>query len=102
MPNYNDGKWHLWNGEDTKPAGIHNKSVVENIWHDERARLTGHNTQVAGKDEFGNSISWEQTLKFRVIKAHKEPREFWICPDQMLAYADDHRDDHIHVREVLE
>ena len=103
MTNYNDGKWHGWNGESMKPASVHDKSVVEYVWHDAHQNSFGKSERVAGCDEFDVSPAWSNTLKFRVTKEHKEPREFWVSPEsgrcftnKPIAYTA------IHVREVTE
>jgi hypothetical protein len=102
MTDYNDGKWHGWNGGE---CPVHQDSVVD--------------VQYLGKSRFANDKAslalweWSNLLKmvaFRVIKPYvepKKPREFWIAfkagyvidvvyekPNDMYGY--------IHVREVLE
>lgn len=78
MTNYNNGKWHGWNGESEKPATIHDMSLFEYIWHDENTDKTGKSERHAGRNENGVGPAWGNILKFRVTKEHKEPREFWL------------------------
>ena len=75
MTDYNDGKWHDTTGLLSWP--VHGKSLVERVW--------------SFTDDFGKSrydfglaaeLQWAsaygKTDVFRVIKAHREPREFWV------------------------
>lgn len=70
MTNYNDGKWHGWNGGE---CPVHPKTVVEVVY------------LFAGepfKETYEASVwDWTATvdpvINFRVIKEHKVPREFW-------------------------
>ena len=67
MTNYNDGKWHGWNGGE---CPVHLESIVQvstpEGWYTERA---------------GN---WDWDYKetpisaFRVVKEYREPREVWV------------------------
>lgn len=68
MTNYNDGKWHGWDGGE---CPVHHESVVECVWI--RDRSPNHFERKAG-----NNIVWDddcgQHVKiFRVTKQHKEP-----------------------------
>ena len=79
--NYNDGNWHRWDGS-TAECPVHNKSVVEYVWHDEIG-MSGVLNRVSGWDGSGKGIKWSQVIKFRVTKeyvAPVEPREFWVVP----------------------
>ena len=38
MTNYNDGKWHGWNGGE---CPVHPKSMVDAVWHDANQETTG-------------------------------------------------------------
>ena len=105
MTNYNDGKWHGWNGEELKPASVHDNSVIEFIWHDENTDKHGCRTMFAGRDERDHSPAWGHVLKFRVTKEHKEPREFWLTPNSHdpsgFHVVSSTYPNTIHVREVL-
>ena len=98
MTDYNDGKWHGWNGGE---CPVHPETVVTCMWQDKDGFFDG-DTDTAKK------FSWRALDAFRVTKPHKEPREFWIDP---YGYAHDNPKDAkpispmqsaIHVREVIE
>lgn len=72
MTDYNDGEWHLWNSRH-RPDGVHPKSLVTHIWHDENTGKCGMN-----EDAKAGSRAWSQTLKFRVTKPFQEPRVIWV------------------------
>jgi hypothetical protein len=87
MTNYNNGKWHGWNGGE-RP--VHRKSKVDLLYGNgqfRRARSAG-------------LYVWNEPLLFRVVKEHKEPREFWIDPTTMEAFSEA-ADYFIRVREVV-
>lgn len=73
MTDYNDGKWHGWNGGDMKPASVHEETVIDYVWFDEcdERELCGTRKNVRASA----GVGWSQVVKFRVIKEHKEPRE---------------------------
>ena len=73
MIDYNDGEWHLWNSRH-RPDGVHPESLVTYVWHDEHAGKCG----VAENRAAGRIICWQHVLKFRVTKAHREPRLIWV------------------------
>ena len=100
MTDYNDGKWHGWNGGE---CPVHTESVVQvstcEGWHTERAGNWNW-------DDKKTPIS-----SFRVVNEYREPREFWLVCDCVFdkekdaqAEASMHPSgaDIIHVREVLE
>ena len=73
-PNYNDGKWHGWNGG---KCPVHPESVVEFIWPSfldkehtfrETRKASGFSWSVGGD---------ARAFLFRVVKEHREPREGW-------------------------
>lgn len=66
MTDYNDGKWHGWNGVE---CPVHPKSLVVVL-----NAING----VLGERTAGITDWKSQTLiAFRVIKPYREPREFW-------------------------
>lgn len=65
---YNDGKWHGWNGGE-RP--VHPETVVDCLCDESEAMYHG---LLAG------DVDWSTGGAFRVIKEHKAPREFWIDP----------------------
>lgn len=75
MTNYNDGEWHPWvPGE----CPVHPESITQ-------VRLFDPNLETENMTERAGSWFWhckgdEAIIAFRVIKEHKEPREFWVAP----------------------
>ena len=78
MTNYNDGKWHGWNGGE---CPVHPETVVEALWVDPQGGYHKVGPKVA------EDVAWTMreisgygtcVSAFRVIKEHKEPREFWV------------------------
>lgn len=72
MTDYNDGKWHGWNGGE---CPVHRESK---IWY-----ASTHNGEagpiIAGKLDWGNKpLHNYQIIAFRVVESHREPREFWL------------------------
>lgn len=110
MTNYNDGEWHLWNGGE---CPVHQKSVVEAVWHDPRMGSAGMSGPREAIENPGPSLAWAHVVKFRVVKEYREPREFWVnvYDDEKVLHeneesaencASSSRIEIIHVREVLE
>ncbi len=123
MTNYNDGKWHGWNGGE---CPVHPMTIVAAIYGGEtpdvpETRLDGV-IRLAGQFQ---SSCWNhdeiisirsKIIAFRVVKEHREPREFWVCesPDHRrpVVFASEAEmkaaswvpglDQITHVREVLE
>ncbi len=98
MTNYNDGKWHGWNGGG---CPVHPKSRVD------IAGSLGITNAIAGE------LLWDDKIAaFRVVKEYREPREWWIggsyiCETKQEAIkrtSNGHSlmSPIIHVREVLE
>lgn len=69
--NYNDGHWHGWNGGE---CPVHPETVVEAQWIN-RGNLRKQ-TEKANEFIWGNHEY--QTVAFRVIKEHRDPRVFWV------------------------
>lgn len=106
MSEYNDGKWHGWNGGD---CPVHPKTLVEIV-----VRKGGHRFNDAVEAERPlwkhNNMSGD-IVAFRVVK--RAPREFWIneYSNYCCAHTSKEKADKeatlvrlrcIHVREVLE
>jgi len=97
MTNYNDGYWHGWNGGE---CPVHPDTVVEAVWFD-----IG---RVIVQKEPAREFIWDGggmvTIAFRVVKEHKEPREFWVFINDFgdLCVTDKPFANAIHVREVIE
>lgn len=92
--NYNDGKWHGWNGGE---CPVHSETVVEvRSW-------AGCSRTVAAKSiaSWNDDLAQSQPVAFRVIKEHREPREFWVDPERCIA-TEFYHSGFIHVREVIE
>jgi len=103
MTNYNDGKWHGWNGGVMPVQG---RSLIDVVF-----RCQGYR-----ESKKANSWSWdcpeEPIIAFRVTKEYKEPREYWICQplygmSRTLILDREPYEAHlyrkvIHVREVVE
>lgn len=69
--NYNDGKWHGWNGGE---CPVHPETVVEYVYISETVPILD--------DDAAKHIRWDKkyphpVIAFRVIKEHLEPREWW-------------------------
>ncbi len=80
MTNYNDGKWHGWNGG---KCPVDPRSIVQVVGGWELAWETvAHHSAVA----------WENVIAFRVVKEHKEPREYWLVRD--------YKNDYFHVTDT--
>ena len=104
MTNYNDGKWHGWNGGE---CPVHTHSLIDVTFGDGWCR---------GRypDEFCWDHKEKPIIAFRVVKPYCEPREFWVnvYPDDFVAAhvtkeeAEDNKASTrlacIRVREVLE
>ena len=108
MTDYNDGKWHGWNGGE-RP--VHPKSNGEFVFAD------GTITSIKPAGQWDWSDKELPIIAFRVTKPYKEPREWWALwsPSGNLIgnfskqYAEGANKMHyqgnaeiIHVREVIE
>ena len=111
MTNYNDGNWHGWNGGE---CPVHPETVVEFRLRD-RVQEYGIMQNRATSCDWTHDDDSGDIIAFRVVKEHREPREFWLVPnsgDIMWVYSDQIRakliadgygsGEVIHVREVLE
>ena len=67
MTDYNDGRWHGWNGGE---CHVHPESVVQWV----------NTAGTVGKMKAG-ALLWNNdqhpVCAFRVVKAHRDPRTFW-------------------------
>lgn len=107
--NYNSGEWFGWNGGE---CPVHPETVVECVCLE--GEYTSHTDGDAGEWNWDDEIC--PIIAFRVIKEHKEPREFWlfwsdtksdwlVSASKTYAYEmhpKTHGHDVVHVREVLE
>lgn len=94
MTNYNNGKWHGWNGG---KCPLHPKTRGEFVFAD---------GSILSKKPAGE-WDWDDVyfpiIAFRVTKQYKEPREFWIAygPDGYVVSSSPFANS-FHVREVVE
>ena len=92
MIDYNDGKWHVWNGGE---CPVHPESVVE-------VSITGDlGTGIANLWSWPHDGTSTDIVAFRVVKPYREPREWWVDPDRCIATAYYHAG-FVKVREVME
>jgi transposase len=76
MIDYNDGKWHGWNGGE---CPVHPESVVEYVWHYPKRGETGVKTRKAGYDVHLRCPDWRVVIMFRVVTPYKpKPKEVTI------------------------
>lgn len=78
MTDFNDGKWHGWNGGE---CPVHPMSEVELRFSDpyhhwlDRGREAGFFSWSHRTDDQPNGGN---IVAFRVVKEHREPREIWV------------------------
>ena len=118
MTDYNDGKWHGWNGGE---CPVHPKTIVAAIAAN--GNMAADSFSPSFIERQAETITWTKDkgavraaiVAFRVVKAYQEPqepREWWLAkcggythPHERRAaadiYASANRDvEIIHVREV--
>lgn len=71
MSNYNDGKWHGWNGGE---CPVHPETVVEVSVADTKPYIAKSPAK-----EWSWSDADAPIIDFRVVKEYKEPREWWVA-----------------------
>ena len=98
MSDYNDGKWHQWDGKSGRPETVSRLSKVL-IAH----LGTGEPTVNSDSGPAGEYV-WHNVIAFCVTQEHKEAREFWVFENGHgdLIASGSYRLNAIHVREVLE
>ena len=75
MTDYNDGKWHGWNGGE---CPVHPKSQVDAVCTSIVPSGYGRATwKTAGEINWAAGIPSE-VVAFRVVKEHREPREVYL------------------------
>ena len=91
MTDYNDGKWHGWNGGG---CPVHPKSEVR-LWD-----------AASGQEAFtaADAAHWSFSGAFRVTKPYRAPREWWAWQDGegLWHMAEMQVAGAIHVREVTD
>ena len=68
-PDYNDGKWHGWNGGE---CPVHAESLVECAWISGKTSI-----HRAGSAKWLTEGQSQYCVALRVAKPYKEVREFW-------------------------
>lgn len=75
MEDCNSGKWIGWNGGE---CPVHPETVVEVALTDHNgSKSNGKGTLKAKEYMWDHIVSAYKIIAFRVIKEHKEPREWW-------------------------
>jgi len=104
VTDYNDRCWHGWAKREKPP--LHDLTRIERVYINGAGQIMDDSK--SGSSASVGSTCWDNDLypssvilAFRIIKEHKEPREFWVVDG--FAY-DDPQTGYgcIHVREVLE
>lgn len=103
MTNYNDGKWWGWNGGD---CPVHPNTVVDVVYLDDGEAIKDE--AIAKYFDFKDR-KYLPIIAFRVVKEHREPREFWVCDGNIWFGQESAKKwsgktgcEIIHVREVME
>lgn len=75
MTNYNDGKWHGWNGGE---CPVHPNTKVEVVYLEPVSVVT----LATLRSDTASNFSWKDEdapiVAFRVLREHKEPRGGWV------------------------
>lgn len=72
---YNDGKWHGWNGGE-RP--VHPNSTIEVVYKNKQGQ-TKSDVRHAGDHWWDCSgLSGGYTIAFRVLEVYKEPKVIWV------------------------
>lgn len=84
MTDYNDGKWHGWNGG---KCPVHPKTEVDAV---AMFRALGCEQFQYSSVRTSGDLDWSADtaypiIAFRVTKEHREPREWWICAGRAFA-----------------
>lgn len=81
-PDYNDGFWHGWSGGE---CPVDQLSIVEFFFSDGEF---GDCDGLAAGDWDWSDSPIATIASFRVIKQHKEPREFWadVTPNGIISH----------------
>lgn len=75
MTNYNDDKWHGWNGGE---CPVHPKTIVDAV-----TTLVALPASVAGAIGGWEADHSNPIVAFRVVKEYREPREWWCVGEHM-------------------
>ena len=98
MTDYNNGKWHGWNGGE---CPVHPETEIEIVTDSGCSAFI-----LCAPRWVWSSDAIEPIRAFRVVKGHREPRECWISKvtnvPRWSRPGDECIDNYIHVREVRE
>ena len=94
MTDYNDGKWHGWNGG---KCPVHESSEIDWMLRSGKPQASD---RYAGRRSWAHFGYDSDIIAFRVTKVHREPREWWIDPVAGIVTPIYHAG-FIQVREVL-
>lgn len=97
MSNYNDGKWHGWDGGE---CPVHTESVIEYLWNGSSGVHHEKNIKAGECLSAFTTTGKYYMIAFRIIREHRESREWWILHGKIYGYNCD--PSAIHVREVIE
>lgn len=85
MTDYNDGKWHGWNGGE---CPVHPKSIVQiQKANETRKDVENESTLCHNEGEYwdwSNDGNEGDIIAFRVIKPYREARVLWMKPHSMI------------------
>jgi len=84
MTNYNDGKWHGWNGGE---CPVHPQSLVE--WVADTGQPYAGKGHAGKLTDLKDTSRWNRIVAFRVVREHREPREFWADLLRQIIYPAD-------------
>ena len=74
MVDYNDGKWHGWNGGE---CPVHPDSFVD-VLYDDDYKIVGGTAGMKNGVRWVHNWDGRKIIAFRVIKEYKEPREVFL------------------------
>ena len=96
MTNYNDGKWHGWNGGE---CPVHPESEIEVIFSNSFGDLMRDFRTASDHLWNPEGMRKADTFAFRVTKDHREPKEYTIDPRKNIIWYSS-EDDLVHVKEL--
>lgn len=81
MTDYNDGKWHGWNGGE---CPVHPDSDIEIIFSNAFGELMRDTRKALGHFwHTPDGMLKAETFVFRVIKEYRAPREWWAVGETL-------------------
>ena len=92
MTDYNDGKWHGWNGGE---CPVHPETIIDYVWLCQGVKNTFLAINQHAFETLFEGNDYGKLVVFRVVKEYKEPKEIYSAcglyfPTKELAkvYAD--------------